>query len=703
MKKKKMIIIICSTVILLIMAFIGSYAYFSGIIKNDESGTTITFDSGEISINYAGGPNIYADDLYPHDSSVATKIFTVTANNNSNLLISYSLNLVIDENGFTKNGFEYSLVSTNISNNGTTANNIELSQITYGINNYSLGNGTFGSGEDLIHSYDLEIYYKDNDTDQSSDKGSRFAAHISVSLEPLTGKTLLSQILGKDNSNVSDPLTTIGSKNGYSIDDSLYVETHDITQANGNYWTYGTSYTINNNKFTLNNVSKLKYDTNYADLIGKFLPSLLDSNNSDINNIFKNYSNLDYIAYVTNSTSSSITLKLYDAQTSTKEAILASTPDDYGTSYYYRGLVENNYIVFANMCWRIVRITGNNAIKLVLYNSNKNGVTNPCDSSQLNDNSSFISKSVFNEKFNDNSYVGYMYGSVVGSLGSTPLIQTSEPIEYKIGNNNYYFFNNYGYSSENQTFKLISGSIKGSWSDATFRNNVITNYIYTGLSSSSVFSGPIIHKVVSSVDDTTYKYYPMSFENLSSTYDEAHEDVKKSSILLLLENWYKNNLLDYSSFIDDVVWCNDKSTTGTGYGITPTNYNGYTRLNGNPTLICPNDNSGGKLSKFTAEDITNGNGLLDYPIGLLTSDEIVFAGKSFGTYLTKGAINSQWWTLTPASGSLSSVYYWDFSVANLSNQTIVNKEKYVRPSIAIKGTIKVAGIGTSSNPYTIIG
>ncbi len=56
--------------------------------------------------------------------------------------------------------------------------------------------------------------------------------------------------------------------------------------------------------------------------------------------------------------------------------------DDYGTSYYYRGAVENNYVVFANMCWRVVRVVGDGSIKLTLYNYNPNSVANPCDTSQ---------------------------------------------------------------------------------------------------------------------------------------------------------------------------------------------------------------------------------------------------------------------------------------------------------------------------------
>ena len=75
-----------------------------------------------------------------------------------------------------------------------------------------------------------------------------------------------------------------------------------------------------------------------------------------------------------------------------------------------------------------------------------------------------------------------------------------------------------------------------------------------------------------------------------------------------------------------------------------------------PSLICPNDNNGGKLSKFTVNDTEYGNGALSGygKIGLLTADEIAFAGgaayTSNLTYYIKGNSNSGfWWALSPGS------------------------------------------------------
>ena len=41
------------------------------------------------------------------------------------------------------------------------------------------------------------------------------------------------------------------------------------------------------------------------------------------------------------------------------------TEDDLGTSYYFRGAVENNYVKFANFYWRIIRINGDGTIRMI--------------------------------------------------------------------------------------------------------------------------------------------------------------------------------------------------------------------------------------------------------------------------------------------------------------------------------------------------
>ncbi|UKI28834.1 MAG: hypothetical protein L6V78_00135 [Clostridium sp.] len=99
------------------------------------------------------------------------------------------------------------------------------------------------------------------------------------------------------------------------------------------------------------------------------------------------------------------------------EALLASTPDDYGTSYYFRGAVKNNYVEFANKCWRIVRVSGDGSVKLILHNDNTAKAANPCSSANNSTTAAFARysgttyKSAFNTNTDDNAYVGFMYGT----------------------------------------------------------------------------------------------------------------------------------------------------------------------------------------------------------------------------------------------------------------------------------------------------
>ena len=99
------------------------------------------------------------------------------------------------------------------------------------------------------------------------------------------------------------------------------------------------------------------------------------------------------------------------------EALLASAEDDYGTSYYFRGAVTNNYVEFANKCWRIVRVGGDGSVKLILHNDNTAGAANTCSSANNSTNAAFARysgttyESAFNTNYNDNAYIGFKYGT----------------------------------------------------------------------------------------------------------------------------------------------------------------------------------------------------------------------------------------------------------------------------------------------------
>ena len=109
------------------------------------------------------------------------------------------------------------------------------------------------------------------------------------------------------------------------------------------------------------------------------------------------------------------------AVSTASEALLASAEDDYGTSYYFRGAVTNNYVEFANKCWRIVRVGGDGSVKLILHNDNPTGAANPCDSANNIASAAFARysgetyESAFNTNSDDNAYVGFKFGTVGSS------------------------------------------------------------------------------------------------------------------------------------------------------------------------------------------------------------------------------------------------------------------------------------------------
>ena len=91
--------------------------------------------------------------------------------------------------------------------------------------------------------------------------------------------------------------------------------------------------------------------------------------------------------------------------------------------YYYRGDANkvNNNIIFNNMCWKIIRTTENNGVKLIY-----NGVpTNGKCETQTGD-ATQIGTSRFNENYDDNAYVGYMYGAAGSSTYQETHANTNE-------------------------------------------------------------------------------------------------------------------------------------------------------------------------------------------------------------------------------------------------------------------------------------
>ena len=312
---------------------------------------------------------------------------------------------------------------------------------------------------------------------------------------------------------------------------------------------------------------------------------------------------------IDNSRSGEITGPLTENTTGT----LFTAEDDDGTSYFYAGDVDNNWVSFAGFYWRIIRINGDGSIRLIYSGDSSSGPVETGEATQ-------IGTSAFNEQYNDNAYVGYMYGA--------------------------------------------SGS---------------------------------------------------------STYEETHANTNDSTIKTVLDTWYQENLLSYTSYISiEAGFCNDRSVNTTdevwwaddtklGYGINATAYGSYGRilLNGtwsssqSPNLKCSQSND-----FLTINRSSKGNYELTYPIGLITTDEVILAG-GFG-----GAINDDnyfldtnqtYWTMSPSHlYSNNSVYIFSLYSNGDFGGLVADTLLGVRPVINLDKNVTISsGDGTMDNPYVV--
>ena len=99
--------------------------------------------------------------------------------------------------------------------------------------------------------------------------------------------------------------------------------------------------------------------------------------------------------------------------------------------------LTNNYVEFANKCWRIVRVGGDGSVKLILHNDNPTGAANPCDAANNSARCSICSRysgttytSKFNENYDDNAYVGFKYGTARFILNMKLHMQTQIKVQY---------------------------------------------------------------------------------------------------------------------------------------------------------------------------------------------------------------------------------------------------------------------------------
>ena len=245
--------------------------------------------------------------------------------------------------------------------------------------------------------------------------------------------------------------------------------------------------------------------------------------------------------------------------------------------------------------------------------------------------------------------------------------------------------------------------------------------IYSGTTAPKSSTATVMTGTGTQITATTYSfnssYNNPSYVGYMFTKGQQHGNGIPSTIKTAIDNWYKTTTLETDattkSLVADQIFCNDRSATTSSSG-TPgeisgsmsTNttyyYGTYIRLITNkiPKLTCTTASD-----KFTSKKSSIGNKALDYPVGLITADEVAMAGGVYGTsnslyYLYT---NQVYWSGSSCifdSNDTMAHEFYIYSSGDLSNN-IVSYSIGARPIISLSSSVKLSGNGTWNNVYTV--
>ena len=615
MRNKKTVITITSIVAVLLVIIGVTYAYW--LLTKTQTGHNL-LSSGCLDISLTGEKNdIELQDQFPLSDEDGMKLtpyeFTVT--NNCTTSVDYQVNL--ESIGDSTNAIKASAIKVALNDEiklltaggntePTVSGAYESNMILYG----TLAGSSEDTSEDTV-TYELRIWIDENAP--ISEQNKTFQSKISVTIgqgvtNPYKEGTLAYDIISDYGGTSS--ITSLSAE--WVEDDSVYntppigYPTELLTADNSFYW--GTDYTLNSEsgRYSLSgNIVQASANECLATegLCGKYTffradnSSTSDANFVSIVSNFDNFSENVKTVYSKNDFSKGI---------SSSDSGLYKAQDDLGTSYYFRGNVENNYVKFG--------------------------------------------------EYNDGVPAKTYYAP-----------EGFEDVEI------------YQYSSYEECMEPVE--LGASWDECKLVTTPAKN------------NSPIYWRIVRINGDGTIRMVSediietMSYNDSDNRYqlvDETGATVD-SKIKIKLDSWYPEMFeKKYDKFIADGIFCNeDKQKTG---------------ANLNPNLKCQNS-----LHKYTVSK-AKGNGLLTFPIGLLSIDETIFAGSArvapnvshISDYYLSKAENIYFWTFSP-SGSKNV-----FRIYNEYYSTPISSTAGVRPVINLKADVKFTGDGSFETPYEIV-
>ena len=309
----------------------------------------------------------------------------------------------------------------------------------------------------------------------------------------------------------------------------------------------------------------------------------------------------------------------------------------------------------------------------------------------LADNSAIKTRTDFNTTFTETN-TGTLYKATESIAGNTP-----KDVYYFAGDakNNWVKFANF-------YWRIIRTNYDGSIKLLYAGTSPDTTSGYIGTSAFNTTNNDPMY--------VGYKY------GTTGSLESNRLNTNNSTIKTYIDNWYNKNLSSYSKYIStEAVYCNDRElASGQTYSTSSSfNYAPYGRLytNETPTYNCTNSKD--------AFSGSNSEAKLTYPIGLMTADEISYAGgkaytnlpSPYAWYYLNSAGESiigstSWWALSPCDWIDSVSGVWNVSGSampgNLNKYFHMNVSFAVRPALSLKSCTKwISGDGSANNPYTI--
>ena len=461
-KKRKIVLIVVSILLVLSISLGISYAYYTKSHNQEESNIVKTKCLNFSLTNEKNDINL--DEQYPIPDSEGRKLtpyqFTIT--NTCEQFISYNVNLEsLESTTMDSNAVKVMINNEAPVNLGT----LESTSVSIDSSKDSkiLATGSLGSGDSV--DYALRVWMDYGDSADASSMDKVFESKIVVVATVGTYKpsdyvsTLHDAILVNEYgvTDVNNAISKIESKatpdfsqtapaieweqtTGNKISKTVIKPTLNAIKSNETMSDLDEneykmrvcsdiSFDKTSAKYTLSNCSlkdptTLDYSNNY------YYSAEFMSYSSSRNKFYSDYNYKGYEVYrITSATSNTITSSLSDisyeaisynltvipqngksVELDKSDRGLYTLDDEYGFSYYYRGNVSNNNVYFAGYYWQIIRINGDNTIRLMYNGMEKNA----SGLKKMINNYSGI----FNDKFDSPAYVGYMYGDTNGTTYS---------------------------------------------------------------------------------------------------------------------------------------------------------------------------------------------------------------------------------------------------------------------------------------------